>query len=358
MVDFSSDEARDVVFEQRGPIGIVTLSRPERKNALTEATYRQLRRRLEEWELDRSVKAVVIRGSGGVFSSGGDLTWSVASVGAGAKGQPHAARKAAFELVYGVQRQVKLYAKPYVALADGLAMGGGAGLLAHGQYRIGGDALALAMPELAVGIVPDVGASFFLPHLPNRYGMHLGLTGARLDAADAMHAHLIDYYVRSERFDIVLDQLVEADFSDGADEAICEVLAMNASAPGAPSLKAHSREIEDAFDASSLAEALSRLEAGSDWAREQAAIIRRQCPTAALIAFELLKAPAEDVEAALIQEFRAIAFLTARPDFAEGVKAVIKEKRAPNWLPATLDEVTEAAIAPAFAPPPGGDLRF
>ena len=356
MIDFSSDEPREILFEQRGPIGLVTLNRPERKNALTAEMYRRLSRKLEEWGLDRSVKAVVVRGAGGVFSSGGDLSRIFEAEAAGAEAQ--AEGREAMAVAYGVQRRVKLFPKPYVAFADGIAMGAGAGLLVNGQYSVGGDALSLAMPELAVGIVPDVGATFFLPRLPHHYGLHMGLTGARLDLADAMHAHLIDYYVRSERFETVIDQLVEADYSEGVDEMICEVLAMNSSAPGAPALKERLLEIEEAYEANSLLAIVNRLEAGSDWAKSQAAIIRRQSPTAAAIAFELLKQPAPDIEAALVAENRAVAFLAARPDFAEGIKAALIEKRAPNWLPATLEEVTRAAIAPAFGPPPGGDLRF
>ena len=145
---------------------------------------------------------------------------------------------------------------------------------------------------------------------------------------------------------------------DGADEAVCEVLAMNASAPGTPPLKAHFEEIEAAYEREDLTAILAALEAGSPWAREQAAQIRRGCPVSAVVAHRLLKEPAADIEEALIQEFRATCFCAARPDFAEGVKAALVEKRPPVWSPSRLEQVTEAHVAGAFRPPEGGDLSF
>lgn len=344
----------EILFEQRGPVGLVTLNRPEQLNALTSAMIAAMLEKLEQWGLDRSVSAVVVRGAGEkAFCAGGDIR------PAARPGLDVAAHfRSFFREEYRLNQAIKRFNKPYIALMDGVCMGGGVGVSVHGDYRVGGDRLLLAMPELGIGLVPDVGSTFFLPRLPRAIGMHLGLTGARLKAADCMQAHLIDYYVRSERMAALIDQLAAADYSDGADEAVCEVLAMNASAPGTPPLKAHFEEIEAAYEREDLTAILAALEAGSPWAREQAAQIRRGCPVSAVVAHRLLKEPAADIEEALIQEFRATCFCAARPDFAEGVKAALVEKRPPVWSPSRLEQVTEADVAGAFRPPEGGDLSF
>lgn len=344
------DAPSEILFEQRGPIGIVTLNRPDRLNALSTGMVTAMRGKLEQWGLDRSVAAVVVRGAGEkAFCAGGDIR---AAAGDGA------AFAAFLREEYKLNRAIKRFNKPYIALMDGVCMGGGVGVSIHGDYRVGGDKLLLAMPELAIGLVTDVGASFFLPRLPHNLGMYLGLTGARLKTPDCMNAHLIDYYVRSERTETLVEQLIAADYSEGADEMVCELLAMNASAPEAPPLKQRLAEIDAAFGHDSLEAVLAALDAGSEWSREQAAVIWRGCPVSAKLVFQMLRSPAEDIEAALSQEFRAMAFCSARPDFKEGVTAALIEKRPPQWSPASLAEVTEADLKGAFDAPAGGDLAF
>lgn len=344
----------EILFENRGPIGLATLNRPEALNALSLDMVAAFRARLAAWAGDASVAAVVVRGAGDkAFCAGGDVR------ALAARGPEHwRAAAAFFAEEYRLNQAIKRFPKPYVALMDGVVMGGGAGVSIHGDYRVGGDRTVFAMPETAIGMIPDIGASFFLPRLPRQLGLHLGLTGARLDAADCVTAHLIDYYVRSERMETLLEAMVSADYAEDADETLCEILAMNAAAPATPALKAHSEEIDEAYSGETLEAVLTALEGGSAWAQEQARIIRSCSPTATRVAFRLLRQGAEDVEAALIQEYRAACFAVRQPDFYEGVTAALEEKRAPVWAPGRLEEVSEADVAAAFAPLGGEDLSF
>ncbi|MEL6978537.1 MAG: enoyl-CoA hydratase/isomerase family protein [Pseudomonadota bacterium] len=350
----------EIIFETRGPIGLVTLNRPEQFNALTHDMVKAFFDQLGAWSAAADVAAVVVRGAGeAAFCAGGDVRKVESPADA-------AIMTAFFRDEYRLNRAIKRFSKPYVALMDGVTMGGGAGISVHGDYRVGGDRLDFAMPETGIGLIPDVGASFFLPRLPRRLGLHLGLTGARLDAADCVNAHLIDYYVRSERMEQLIEAMVAGDYSDDADETLCEILALNASAPGAPALKAHADEIAEAYGAdeedgaaqSGVSGVIAALKGGSAWAQSEAAALETRCPMALALAHRLLSAPAADVETALAQEYRAAKFCVERADFYEGVRALLVEKRAANWSPASLAAVSAEMVDQALAPLGADELSF
>lgn len=341
----TQDGLPEILFETRGALGVVTLNRPDQLNALSHAMVTAMSDQLRSWAVDPSVAAVVVRSAGGkAFCAGGDVRAVLNADSGGA-----AEMATFFAAEYRLNHQIKTYPKPYIALVDGICMGGGVGVSVHARYRVAGDGAVIAMPETMIGLTPDVGASYFLPRLPRRLGWHMGLTGARLGPEDALFAHLTDYYVRSDRFSAVLDALAVADYADDADETICEVLSLNAAAPDGAPLKAQASEIEEAYAGEDLAAVLAALEAGSPWAKAQAQAIRERCPTMTIVTFELLRRGAPDLPTALRQEYRACRFAAARPDFLEGVRATLVEKRAPVWSPASLTAVDPAETAGALA---------
>src|SRR5712671_5112189 len=187
----------EILLDRRGTTGIVTLNRPAALNAVTRAMVRTLREALEGWRHDGAVSRVILMAAGGrAFSAGGDLRHIYEAGRAGRQEESIAF----WREEYFLNAMIKHYPKPYVALIDGIVMGGGVGVSVHGAPRIAGDRFAFAMPEVGIGFFPDVGATWFLPRLPGEIGTYCALTGERLKAADALAAGIATHRVASTRF--------------------------------------------------------------------------------------------------------------------------------------------------------------
>src|SRR5215468_7940498 len=194
----------DILLNRRGTAGIVTLNRPAALNAVTHAMVRALREALERWRHDGAVSRVVVTAAGGrAFSAGGDLRAIYEAGRAGRQDESIAC----WREEYALNAAIKHYPKPYVALIDGIVMGGGVGVSVHGSHRVAGDRFEFAMPEVGIGFFPDVGATWFLPRLPGGLGAYCALTAERLRADDAVAAGVATHRVRSARFAELLDGL-------------------------------------------------------------------------------------------------------------------------------------------------------
>src|SRR5262245_38375802 len=193
----------EILFERRGAAGIVTLNRPKALNAITHAMVRALAAQLADWAKDDAITRVVMLAAGDrAFSAGGDIR---ALYELGRAGR-HGEALQFWRDEYMLNTLIKRYPKPYVALIDGVVMGGGVGVSIHGSHRVAGDRFRFAMPEAGIGFFPDVGASWFLPRLPGELGTYCALTGAELDAAQACACGIATHRVSSARF----PQLIEA----------------------------------------------------------------------------------------------------------------------------------------------------
>ena len=340
----------EILFEKKGAVGLVVLNRPKALNALTRDMCLALSAQLSAWEKDEGVRAVVVRGAGEkAFCAGGDIRRLHDS---------GKARDGYAEGFYGdeyrTNAQIKHYPKPYVALVDGIVMGGGVGVSVHGSHRVVTEKTLYAMPETGIGLFPDVGGTYFLPRSPGEIGMYLGLTGARLKAADTIRAGVGTHYVSSEK----LDALVEALAAISAGAEVDAVLARFATDPGPAPIAAVQAEIDAHFSKPSVEAIVASLEAGSDWAREQAKTIRTKSPISCKVTFRQIREGAKlDFDACMRLEFRLTRRFIAGHDFYEGVRAVIIDKdNAPKWSPDTLEGIDEAAVAAYFAPLDEGDL--
>ena len=193
-----SDEP-EVLFEVRGGVGFVRLNRPEALNALSLTLIEAFDGQLETWARDPAVHAVVVRGAGErAFCAGGDIRgiWEGGQIAEGSGDGP---ASMLFRREYMLIRRIKVFPKPYVALIGGIAMGGGVGICVHASHRVATERSLMALPETRIGLFPDVGSSYFLPRLAGALGRYLGLSGARMKAADALHAGLADTYVETAR---------------------------------------------------------------------------------------------------------------------------------------------------------------
>src|ERR671919_468729 len=210
----ADDEIR---IQRRGALVVVTLNRPGALNALSFAMCRVLDDGLRRWEADPEVHVVLIKGAGArAFCAGGDIRWLYDVLTA--QGEDEALSFYALE--YPMNARLHHFPKPYIALLDGITMGGGVGVSVHGSHRVVTERTVFAMPETGIGFFPDVGATYVLPRLRGGLGMYLGLTGARLGAADCVCAGIGGCYGPADRLGELEAALTEADLSANAHDAV------------------------------------------------------------------------------------------------------------------------------------------
>jgi enoyl-CoA hydratase len=339
MTDAANTAETSVVARRDGRIGHLLLNRPKTLNALDLDMIRALTAALEGWRDDPFVHAVVIEGAGDrAFCAGGD----VRAIRAHALSGDTATIEDFFAEEYALNALIAEYPKPYIALIDGICMGGGIGVSVHGAIRVTTEAGMFAMPETAIAMFPDVGATFFLPRLPGELGMYLGLTGARLMGADAVHAGLATHFVKK----VALPDLRAALARDGA-------AAVGVFAETLPpfSLAPHRAAIDRCFSAESLRDVLRALDGEDKLGAEILATLRKVSPSAVFWSFAMIRRGARhNLRDCLGAELRFTRRVTVHPDFAEGVRAMVIDKdRQPKFSPATLEDVDPVAIAEMVA---------
>lgn len=336
----------DILFEVRGRLGLITLNRPKALNALTTEMCVALRGQLGKWAGDKAIDAVVIQGAGDrAFCAGGDVVALYESGKAGT-----ADWREFFASEYRADAAVYHFPKPYIALIDGITMGGGVGVSVHGSHRIATERTVFAMPETGLGLFPDVGGSYFLPRLPGQTGMYLGLTGYRAKAADAIHLGVANGYVPSERLEALAARLASVQLPNA--KAVDAIVGEFAADPGDPPVAAHRALIDRFFTGPGVEAILMQLLAhGSDWARAQHDTLLRMSPTSLKVAFRQLSEGAGlEFDDCMRMEFRMINRVMAGHDFYEGVRAIIIDKdKTPRWQPAGLEDVSAADVDAYFA---------
>jgi enoyl-CoA hydratase len=297
---------------------------------------------LRRWAGDDAVRHVVIRGTGDkAFCAGGDIR---ALYDWGRAKDPKMFRF--FRGEYVLNTLIKRFAKPYVALIDGIVMGGGVGVSVHGSHRVASERLVFAMPETGIGFFPDVGGTYFLPRLPGETGMYLGLTGERCRTADALYAGIATHHVPSDRFGELAEALTAA-------EDVDQCLERFAVAPEAGSLHARQADIDRHFGRDSIEAILASLDADpSDWAQKTAATLRGKSPTSLKVTFrQLREGRRRDFGDCMRLEYRIVHRMFEGHDLFEGIRAVVVDKDGkPRWRPGSLEEVSEADVAAYFAP--------
>ncbi len=351
--------------EIAGATGLITLDRPGALNALTLDMCVAIDAALSAWAVDRSVGAVLIRSaSPRAFCAGGDVR-AVHDAGKAWKrgdGDDHLPR-VFFRTEYAMNRRIKTFPKPYVALIDGVTMGGGAGLSIHGSHVVATETTLFAMPETGIGLFPDVGTSFALSRLPGETGVYLGLTGARIRAADLIALGLATHVVLSAGLADLTAALVDAIRPDRAREAIDAILSDYAKAgvAGEPGLAPWRDAIDRCFAFDRVEAILDALDAEpGDFAAGAAAAIRTMSPTSLkLTLMELRRGRSLTFDECMQMEYRLSQSVLAGHDFYEGVRAQLIDKdRKPKWYPSTLDAVDERGLAACFLAPREGDLTF
>jgi enoyl-CoA hydratase len=352
---------QDILFGREGGVGTVLLNRPKALNAFTLDMYRRLEPTLHRWADDPAVRAVLIEGAGDrAFCAGGDVR-RVYEAGKGISGDPSFTRvffAEEYRIILGIHR----YPKPYVAIIGGITMGGGAGVSVNGAYRVATEKTSFAMPETGIGLFPDVGGTHFLNRCPGRIGRYLGLTGARLGAADALYCGIATHFVPHDRVPELRAALIGTVWQAGSERAQVEaILASFAADPGPPPITARRAMIDRCFAGDTVEGVLDALGAETEdaaWAEETRAILLTKSPTSLRITLRQLILGREfDLAEALRLEYRMTQHVMAAHDFYEGIRAVLVDKdQKPRWQPASLAEIDDHAAEAYFAPLGAGEL--
>ncbi|MER8029838.1 enoyl-CoA hydratase/isomerase family protein [Streptomyces bauhiniae] len=326
-----------------GRVAHLTLNRPKALNALNHEMVGLIDEALTEWERDPAVETVVITGAGERgLCAGGDIR----AVHDDARDGDGTASAEFWRDEYRLNARIARYPKPYVAVMDGIVMGGGVGISAHGSVRVVTERSRIAMPETGIGFVPDVGGTHLLALAPGELGTHLALTGAQIGAGDALRCGLADHYLHSTALPAFVDDL--------AGMPVRDALARHVQPPPEGELSAHCDWTDSCYASDTVEEILQRLLAHpAPEAKEAARTLHTKSPTALKVALSALRRARRlgSLEAVLDQEYRVSCAALSAPDLVEGVRAQIIDKdRAPRWSPATLAEVTDADVERFFAP--------
>jgi enoyl-CoA hydratase/carnithine racemase len=335
--------------------GIITLDRPKALNSLSLAMVRALTDTLLAWRDDAAIEAVVIEStSDKALCAGGDIRF-FHELGRATPLGGSALLEDFFTEEYALNHLIHFYPKPYIALMDGVVMGGGMGIAQGGPdcgLRIVTERSKVAMPEVNIGLFPDVGGSHFLSHAPGRLGHYLGLTGATIKAADALYVGLADVFVPGERMD-ELRALIAATPGAALPEAIRAFAAPFAQQAGTSELAAQRAVIDACFGAASVAAVMVALEAdGSPFALKALEMMRQRSPLMMCVTRAMLERGALlDVADCLRMERALVRRNFEHGEVLEGVRALVIDKdNAPQWNPPTLDAVTPEMVEHFFAP--------
>jgi enoyl-CoA hydratase len=346
----SEHQTPPVLVERRGRLGVLTLNRPRAINALNHEMVRLLQRTLDAWADDPDIATVVLTGAGERgLCAGGDIVTIYRDADTGGRGSEDFWRDE-----YRLNATIASYPKPYVAVMDGLVLGGGVGVSAHAAHRVVTERTRIGMPETGIGFVPDVGGTWLLSQAPGELGTYLALTAGHVDAGDAIELGLADHFVPSSKLGRLVDLLIDLP----VDQALAEVAGADLW-----SRFAESRAwIDETFRHHEVADILDALTAHRDPAATAArdAMIANS-PTSLVVTLRALRSTREfrTLEEALAQEYRVALRMLRGHDFPEGIRArVIEKDRNPQWDPPSVAAVEPAAVEAHFAPLGDAELRF
>ena len=350
-----------------GRIGVATLNAPRSLNALSLEMVHQLEAKLDAWAVDRSIVAVWLEGSGDkAFCAGGDVvalyrSLTEAGENRGA-GRDSLLAETYFTAEYHLDFRIHTYPKPLMVWGDGIVMGGGLGLMAGGYQRIVTETTRIAMPEITIGLYPDIGASWFLNRMPPGVGAYLGLTGAQLNARDALDLGMADRFIPRERRGLVLAALTEADYGDRSGAAlragVQAALDRHEDRTTGPTGQVmpridHIQALVGAVDAATAVSRILADDSDDAWLAANRVRLADGCPMSAQLVWRMLDRHAHTSLADAFRDELVLSVQCCRHgDFVEGVRALLIDKdRAPRWSHADADSVPEEAIQALFVSP-------
>lgn len=347
-------DTQDILFEELegagGKLGVVILNRPAVLNSLNYDMIIAMQHKLDAWAVSPEIKAVVIRAAEGrAFCAGGDIRVVYE------RARHHNPLMTEFFYhEYNLNRCIHHYPKPYIALLDGITMGGGVGVSIHGSHRVATDRILFAMPETGIGFFPDVGGTYFLPRLPSALGYYLGLTGARLKIDDCMALGITTHHVNQSALPDIIRVLQETAFKGDPKQFVSALLApFGVATNNQTEIQQAQADIQTCFSANSVDAILAAAQSSANpVCRDAAAMLEKKSPTSLIVTLQALtNGKNMTFDACMRQEFRLVTRFLLAHDFIEGIRAAIIDKdQKPIWQPATLSAVTKATVDEYFAP--------
>jgi enoyl-CoA hydratase len=347
-----------VLIAQNGQVGHITLNRPEALNALTLEMVRDIAGALSDWREDPAIQIIIVDSANKkAFCAGGDIR-AISASGKARDGQAQTFWREEYQL----NSQIAHFGKPIVTLMDGITMGGGVGIGAHASHRVVTDATVMAMPEVSIGFVPDVGSTWLLSRAPGAFGMFAALTARRLSAADAIACDLADAYIPGRILPSFIQALNAFDFSAGSTAGASTLLYRFASPTQPGFFQAHREWIDRAFGKESIEEIVSEL-TNCDGSEPKQAVVEmlKHSPKSLKLARRALDEAKGDrtLEDSLRREFRVACRSLENPDFHEGIRAAVIDKdQSPKWTPPELSGVDSTSLEQFFAPLGADELRL
>lgn len=341
----------EIIFEELpgkdGNLGLITLNRQNVLNALNHDMFIALDEQLKDWEKNQNIKAVVIRAAEGrAFCAGGDIR---AAYEKRFSNDPTLTNF--FHDEYKMNSRIHHFPKPYIALLDGITMGGGVGISIHGSHRVATERLIFALPETGIGFYPDVGTTYCLARFPHKIGYYLGLTGMKISYADCFAVGIVQEVVARESLSKIVTALAEASLPNK--ETVTKILkSFNVTASHSELIE-HKAEIESCFSKNTVEEILHALENHpSEWCHKTAAIIKTKSPTSLKVTLRAIQqAEKLNFDESMKIEYRLTCHFLQGHDFFEGIRAVIIDKdQKPQWKPAKIEDVTEPDVTNYFSP--------
>jgi enoyl-CoA hydratase len=339
----------DVITVVEGRAGRLRLNRPRPIHALTLDMCRRMTAALDRWSDDPGIELVLLdHAQGRGFCAGGDVRAAAES----GKGDGVYARTF-FHDEYQLNHQMFTYAKPIVAVMDGITMGGGAGIADPARYRVATDRTVYAMPETGIGLFPDVGGGWYLSRLPGRTGVFLGLTGARLDGAECLALGIATDYVPSEAIEEIKAAII------ATPENVATILDRASVAPPPARILDNRERIDRLFASDRLEDIFAALEAdGGEWAVRERATLATKSPQALKLTLRLIAEGRDkaDFVDEMAQEYAMASRVSRQHDFIEGIRALLVDKdNQPRWDPPTAEAVSDQLIDEIMAPLPAGE---
>lgn len=338
----------DILIRVEGHAGIISLNRPSALHALTLPMVHAMTQALLAWRDDDAVRCVIIdHAEGRGFCAGGDIAFlrNSAINDGGESGRKF------FHDEYQLNHLMFIYPKPIIAFMDGITMGGGVGISQPARFRVATENTKFAMPETGIGLFPDVGGGWYLSRLEGRVGQFLALTGSRIAGAGCLSLGLATHYLSSNVLAEAKSRIATEDV-----ERMDGILGTLSVTPPASKIVETLFQINRHFASDRLEDILLSLEGdASDWAMRELATLRSKSPQTCKVALRQLSESSTLTDFAdnMAMEYRIASRVIVRPDFAEGVRAVIVDKdNAPKWNPATAEDVSDALIDAIFAPLP------
>ncbi|KAF4120450.1 3-hydroxyisobutyryl-CoA hydrolase [Geosmithia morbida] len=352
--ELPGDESHDVVFENRYGLRSITLNRPKKLNSLNASMIRKIVPRMVEWEKSDMANVVVVKGAGEKsLCAGGDVAALAKANLEKEDGWKSSAEY--FGLEYKLDHLIATYEKPYIAMMDGITMGGGVGLSMHAPFRIATERTVFAMPETTIGFFPDVGASFFLPRMNGAVGTYLALTSERLTGANVLYSGVATHYLHSSSLPDLEARLGELRFRDdntllqrlqlinATIEEFCTGLPYDEPMQLSGDIR---RAIDRCFSKNTISDIIAALKeergpSTEEWAQRQLATLQKRSPTAVNVTLRQMRTSKSwDIAQTFKREHQIATQFMKHPDFSEGVTALLVRKEAPRWQPATLEDVS------------------